>query len=141
MKKLNLVSYCGLYCEDCFNYTGSIADLARDLRKELRKSNFDKVVEALPFKEFDNYSECYECLGGLENLRCEGCRDGSRAKFCHIAQCAQKNEYQGCWECGEFETCKEFEFLKPLHKDANLKNLRKIKEQGVEGFLNGKRYW
>lgn len=141
MKEHNLVTYCGLHCEDCFNYTGSIADLARDLRKELRESNFDKVAEALPFKEFDNYSECYECLGGLENLRCEGCRDGSRAKFCKIAQCAQKNEYEGCWECGEFETCKEFEFLKPLHKDANLKNLRKIKEQGVEGFLNGKRYW
>jgi len=42
MKDENLVTYCGLYCGDCFNYTGSIADMARDLRKELRKINLQK---------------------------------------------------------------------------------------------------
>ena len=32
-KDKNLTAYCGLYCGDCFNYKGEIADLARDLRK------------------------------------------------------------------------------------------------------------
>jgi len=41
--KEDLVAYCGLYCGDCFNYKGEIADLARDLRKELRKTKFDIV--------------------------------------------------------------------------------------------------
>lgn len=141
MSDEKLVSYCGLYCGDCHGYTGSIADLARDLRKELRKARFDKVAEAVPFKEFENYPECYECLGAMANLRCKGCREGFRAKYCNIAKCAEKNKYEGCWECDEFETCKEFEFLKPVHKDANLKNLRKIKRQGVEGFLKGKISW
>lgn len=32
----NPMAYCGLCCLDCFGYKGKIADLARDLRKELR---------------------------------------------------------------------------------------------------------
>ena len=41
-----LIAYCGLYCGDCFAYQGKIADLARDLRKELRQSKFDKTAES-----------------------------------------------------------------------------------------------
>jgi hypothetical protein len=141
MKDENLVAYCGLYCGDCHRYTGSIADLARDLRKELRKNNFDEVAKAIPFKEFDYYQECYECLGALLKLRCAGCREGDTSKLCNIANCARKKEYEGCWECEEFETCKELDFLKPIHKEANIKNLRNIKRQGIDGFLEGKRHW
>lgn len=141
MDNENLISYCGLYCGSCFQYIGSVADMARDIRKELRKNKFDKVAEAIPFKEFDNYPECYQCLGAMVKLRCKGCRGGFRSKFCKIAKCSQKKKYQGCWECNEFETCKEFEFLKPIHKEANIKNLRKIRKQGVESFLKGKKHW
>lgn len=141
MEDENLLGYCGLYCEDCHGYTGSIADLARDLRKELKKNKFDQVVKAIPFKEFDNYQECYDCLGAMVKLRCKGCREGFRSKFCNIAQCAQKKEYKGCWECDEFESCEKFDFLKPVHRDANIKNLRKIKKKGIQNILEGKRYW
>lgn len=72
----NLVSYCGLYCGDCYNYTGSIADMTRDLRKELKKNKFTEIAKVMPFKEFNNYQECYECLSAMEYLRCEGCKDG-----------------------------------------------------------------
>ena len=41
----DLVAYCGLYCGECFSYRGKVADLARDLRKELRQTRFDKVAE------------------------------------------------------------------------------------------------
>ena len=138
MKDENLVSYCGLYCGDCYNYTGSIADMARDLRKELRNNKFTEIAKAMPFKEFDNYQECYECLGAMEHLRCEGCKDGERAKYCNIAKCAQKKEYEGCWECDKFETCEEFAFLKPIHNEANIKNLRKIKEMELMVSLKGR---
>jgi hypothetical protein len=47
------------------------------------------------------------------------------------------DNYQGCWECDEFQTCQKFDFLKPIHKEAN-KNLRKIKRQGMDVFLEGK---
>ena len=36
-----LVAYCGLYCGDCYRHKGRLADLARDLRKELRQEKFD----------------------------------------------------------------------------------------------------
>lgn len=49
-----LIAYCGLYCGDCVNYKGEIADLARDLRKKLRQEKFDRVSKGLSkyFKEF-----------------------------------------------------------------------------------------
>ena len=43
----NLIAYCGLYCGDCPIHKGNIADLARDLRKELREARFDKTADAL----------------------------------------------------------------------------------------------
>jgi len=33
------------------------------------------------------------------------------------------------------------DFLKPIHEDAHLKNLRKMREEGVDKFLEGNRYW
>jgi len=38
-----LVAYCGLCCEDCLMRKGEIADLARDLRKKLRETKFDRL--------------------------------------------------------------------------------------------------
>jgi len=38
-----MIAYCGLYCDECPNHTGRIADLARDLRKELRTFSFEKT--------------------------------------------------------------------------------------------------
>ena len=35
----------------------------------------------------------------------------------------------------------KLDFLKPIHEDAHLKNLRKIKKQGINKFISGKRYW
>jgi hypothetical protein len=32
-KDEHLITYCDLYCGDCFGHKGTIADLARDLRK------------------------------------------------------------------------------------------------------------
>ncbi len=140
----NLIAYCGLYCGDCFNYKGEIADLARDLRKKLREAKFEQVSQGLSkfFKEFKNYGQCYEVLGVMVRLRCKmTCRDGGGPSSCRIRKCCQKKNIQGCWECEEFETCKKLDFLKPIHGDAHLKNLRKIKKQGIDKFLEGKRYW
>jgi hypothetical protein len=138
----NLIAYCGLCCGDCFGYKGKIADLARDLRKELRQAKFDRVVEGIPFKEFRNYKECYEVLGALVRLRCKNaCKGGGGNPFCKIRKCCQKKDIEGCWECDEFETCEKLDFLKANHGDAHIKNLRKIKKQGTEEFFKGKKYW
>lgn len=138
---LKNTAYCGLYCGDCSFGKGTIPDLARDLRKELRETRFEKIAEAIPFKEFENYRECYEVLGAMVKLRCKGCRNGSRSKFCNIAKCAIKNGFEGCWECTEFESCRKMKFLEPVHGDAHIKNLRKIRKIGVDEWAKGKRLW
>ncbi|MCK4653259.1 MAG: DUF3795 domain-containing protein, partial [Candidatus Cloacimonetes bacterium] len=91
----NLIAYCGLYCGDCFDYQGKIANLARDLRKELRQVRFDKTAEYLSsmsfFKVLENYPQCYEVLGTLVKFRCKRtCRGGGGPPFCKMRKCCQK---------------------------------------------------
>jgi len=138
---LKKTTYCGLYCGDCAFGTGTIPDLARDLRKELRANRFAEVAAVIPFPEFKKYDDCYEVLGAMVKLRCKGCRGGSRSGFCHIAKCVQGRELEGCWECGEFAGCKKLEFLESVHGDAHIKNLRAIKKSGVDAWAEGKRLW
>ena len=141
-----LVAYCGLYCGDCFTYKGKIADLARDLRKELRQAKFDRQAESMStvsfFKAFKDYRQCYEVLGAMVRFRCKNaCRGGGGPPFCKMRKCCQKKEIEGCWQCDEFETCQNLDFLNPVHGDAHLKNLRKLNKQGINAFIEGKRYW
>jgi hypothetical protein len=141
----DLIAYCGIYCGECFIGQGKVADLARDLRKELRAYRVDKMAETFAetpfFAVFKDYPQCYDVLGALVRLRChKGCREGGGPPFCKIRKCCLKKGIEGCWECEEFESCRELDFLK-AHGDAPLKNLRKLKKAGVEGFLKGKKYW
>ncbi len=77
----DLITYCGLYCGDCFSYKGKIADLARDLRKELRQAKFERDAEILSsipfFKTLKDYPQCYAVLGAMVKFRCKRtCRGG-----------------------------------------------------------------
>jgi hypothetical protein len=86
MDDQNLVAYCGLYCEDCHGYNGRIPDLARDLRKELRTSRYDKFAEFISQykfgKDFSGYDECYKVLGAMVKFRCrKGCKAGGGSPF------------------------------------------------------------
>ena len=130
-----MTAYCGLYCETCAFHEGTIPDLARDLRKELRKAKFDKIAEVIPFMDAQKYQETYDYLGQMVQLRCKGCKVSARSQFCDIAQCAIKKGYDGCWECDEFTGCAKMDFLVPVHGDAHLKNLRKIKKVGVDEWV------
>ena len=137
--KKQLIAYCGLYCGDCFSFKGTIADLSRDLRKELRQSKFDDIAKGIPFKEFKNYRECYECLEAMVRLRCKNaCKDGGGNPFCAIRKCCQKKGFDGCWECDEIEICKKLDALNGIHKDTHRKNLRAIKKKGISEFIKGK---
>lgn len=145
-KEKELIAYCGLYCRECFNYKGKVAELSKELRKELRQAKFDKVAGLLGtlsfFKVFQDYKKCYDVLGAMVKLRCKKCcREGGGNPFCKIRQCCQKKKIQGCWQCDEVKECKKLEFLTQTHNDAHIKNLKIIKKQGEEVFLKGKKYW
>lgn len=49
-----MIAYFGLYCGDCTDYKSEVTDLARDLRKKLRETKFDRTARALApvFKEY-----------------------------------------------------------------------------------------
>jgi hypothetical protein len=145
-EKSGMIAYCGLYCQECASYTGKIADLARDLRKELRTFRYDKIAESLSsysfFEVFKHYPECYQVLGGLVKMRCKrGCKAGGGPPFCKIRKCCVKKGIEGCWECDDFKTCTKLDFLRPSHGDAHLKNLRILSRHGVDHFLEGKKHW
>jgi hypothetical protein len=141
-----LIAYCGLYCGDCFGYKGKIADLARDLRKELRQAKFNQLAQVMSetpfFAVYKDYPKCYKVLGAMVKFRCKRtCHGGGGPPFCNIRNCCQKKGIEGCWQCDECETCEKLDFLKPVHGDAHLKNLRILKKFGVDSFLKGKRNW
>ena len=142
----NLIAYCGLYCGDCHGYTGIIPDLARDLRKELRANHYDKFAKFISTysfgKDFSNYDECYKVLGAMVKFRCrKGCRNGGGSPFCNIRKCAQKKELDGCWECLDFKDCTKLDFLKNVHGEAHIKNLKNINKKGKKEFVKGKTLW
>jgi hypothetical protein len=140
------IAYCGLYCKACPSHTGVIADLARDLRKELRTYRYDKISKDLAkysfFDYFKHYPEAYQVLGGLVKMRCKNtCKGGGGPPFCKMRKCCQKKDLEGCWECDEYKTCTHLEFLNPTHGVAHRKNLNILNRKGVDGFLAGKKHW
>ena len=109
-KKTDLIGYCGLYCGDCVGQTQTVADLARDLRKELRHYRFADLADALAkvpfFKEFKDYEKCYGVLGAMVRMRCnKACRGGGGPPNCRIRSCCRKKGIKGCWQCEDFPTC------------------------------------
>ncbi|MDW7732323.1 MAG: hypothetical protein SCH66_07830 [Methanolobus sp.] len=52
-----------------------------------------------------------------------------------------EKEIDGCWECDVIETCEKLDFLKPVHDDGHIMNLKIIKKKGKSGFLEEKRHW
>ena len=144
--KMEKIGFCGLYCGDCPSHTGVIANLSRDLRKELRNYHFDKTAQFLAtvpfFKEFQKYPDCYQVLGALVKLRCrKACRDGGGNPWCKIRKCALKKNLTGCWECADFESCDQLKALNPSHSVAHIQNLQMIHKKGIEEFKKGKKYW
>ena len=140
------IAYCGLYCGECFAHVGKVADLARDLRKELRQTRFDKIAEVFStmswFREFKDYPQCYKVLGAMVKIRCrKACRDGGGNPYCKIRACCVKKRIKGCWECDEFVGCGKLGVLEGAHGDAHTKNLRKLQKKGVKEFLKGKKLW
>ena len=134
-----LTAYCGLYCGDCIRYKNKASKLALDLKEELQRVQFEKYakVKSMFVNEFKNYKECIEVLEAIADLQCNNtCRGGGCPTFkCKIIDCCRTKGLKGCWECNEFENCKELDFLEPFHGDLPKKNLRKIKELGLENWL------
>ncbi|OFW57364.1 MAG: hypothetical protein A2V52_05775 [Actinobacteria bacterium RBG_19FT_COMBO_54_7] len=139
--QLKMTGYCGLYCGDCVFKHGTINDLAQQLLDEFTNARLDKIVEVIPFIDEEKYKQTHEFLESIVPLRCTGCREDMRSKFCDVANCAREKEIEGCWGCAEFSACSKMEFLAHVHGDAHIKNLEKIKDIGLEEWIEGGPLW
>ena len=145
-KDEKLISYCGLYCPDCHAYKGIISDIALNLRRQLRRTDYEKFAKFISKypsgKDLKNYQDGYNFLAAIAAFRCDlGCRAGGGSGSCKIKQCCTEKGLEGCWDCDEFEKCKKLDSLNMLHGQAHRKNLQTIKKKGKEEFIKGKRLW
>lgn len=142
------VAYCGLYCGDCVIRTGRLAALARALRHQMKTPEFTKLAEGLPeikpeiFNGLKETERCLQVLDSMTHLDCERiCHSGGGGQDCAIRKCCQDRGFQGCWSCGDFEHCETLASIDPVHKGAQVKNIRIIRQKGMHAFLNGQKYW
>lgn len=145
-KKRDLVAYCGLYCDDCMAREGKIADLATELKTELKKAGFERFVSAVSdvpfFKALKKYPEFTEVLEVLVHSRCtKTCKEGGANPACEVRICCKEKEIEGCWVCGEFVGCEKLKFLEGVHGIAHIRNLRRLKRSGVGEFVKGRHDW
>lgn len=146
-REKDLLAYCGSYCGDCLGYTGVIADTARDFMKVLEKYEFGRTAKCVFPEELENYDTFHEALVFMTGLKCiQICRErGDSGTSCEVRRCCRDRGLYACYECNDFETCDKLRsFMGGLHADSCLKNLRAIKEIGLEAWLiEGKRhcYW
>ena len=138
------LAYCGLFCGDCAGYSGDIADSAIELARVLDACQFDRTARARFSEQVGDFEAFRETLAFLSELRWPRiCRERSAGETdCRIRACWIKQGFYACYECDAFETCGEFEMLEELHGDACVRNLRAIREMGLDQWLvNGERFW
>ncbi len=142
MTDLNLIACCGLYCKDCLRFRSRAAALARDLRAELARVDFDgyvRVKETVA-PEFRDYSAFQRVLQAVIDLDCpSGCRaEGCPGLDCRIRRCCLDRGLTGCWECDALDECPEFDFLTPFHGDVKGNNLRRLRDLGPSRWLESR---
>jgi hypothetical protein len=145
--KKELLAYCGAYCGDCLGYTGVIADAAEGLKKVLEKYQFEKTAQCVFPGKLKEYDSLYQMLEFMTDLRCPGkCREGKDTETsCAVRKCCREKGFYACYECDELERCEKLRSLfNGLHYEADMQNLKDIREMGLEAWLSrGKRhvYW
>ena len=144
---IELTAYCGLYCGDCIRFKSRICDLSIDLLKELDGSDFEKYAKVVSSssrnasrrKRFTKYQEFHELLEEIASQQCiDPCRvrGGCSTFKCEIVECCSNKNFTGCWDCLEFENCDKFDFLKSMHGDNVLRNIREIKKFGLDEWAD-----
>jgi hypothetical protein len=145
--KKELLAYCGFYCGDCLGYTGLLAKRAKSLMTVLEKYRFEQIARSLFPKELKEYDRFHQMLGFMTGLKCPKiCRERKEVETsCQVKKCCIDKGFYACYECDDLETCDKLKSLfEGLHYDASVKNLKGIKEMGLEAWIEkGKRhhYW
>jgi hypothetical protein len=143
-EKTELLAYCGLYCGDCAGYSGEVADAAQNLKETTDRYKFQQTAKHLFPKELKEYDKLQALIDFMTRLKCpKTCRARNEGETkCEIRKCCREKRFYACHECSEFESCKKLLSLSGLHGESHVKNLRAIREMGIENWIiNGKRLW
>jgi hypothetical protein len=139
MNQRELTGFCGLYCGDCIRYQCRASELAGELLGEIEKTHFReyagvKRIHKTEFKHFDPFVRFLKALSEINcQVPCGAGGDGCGGS-CQIIACVKTRQLQGCWECPEHEHCGKLDFLTPFHGDGPRRNLRKIREHGINNW-------
>jgi hypothetical protein len=135
-EKVTHISYCGSYCHTCDWFTGKIKKTAKDCLDMIR--NYDGFK-----KWFENKVDVNNLLLGLRILAdtsiCSGCKTeaGRENDRCEIRQCCFSKNLSQCDECGDFP-CQILKTNPGVIKFGALKNLKEMKEKGIEKWIDQK---
>lgn len=113
--------------------------------------NEDQIWDGIG-KHYDSFKlipEFMNVLGSIIKLQCKttcketgGCSVGGSTHECVALKCIKSKEYDGCWQCSEFENCDKLKFLKNNYGYVINDNLRIVKENGIEAVKSrGNKYY
>ena len=128
---------CGIYCPDCIWLRSRMSHLAAELLREMERAGLDKYAAIKsPFgSQLESFKQCREVLEFIAGMHCsQPCRTGGgcSGRPCEIMKCCQEKNFEGCWQCGDYQTCEKFAFLLPRCGKMPRHNLARITELGVE---------
>ena len=141
------IAYCGLYCGDCVIRKHHMGGLAGRLLEAIATPAFAKLAAGLPelnpdiFEPLKNHEGCRQVLAAIVHLDCAmPCRSGGGTSGCRIRECCRQKGMNGCWECGEFESCQTLAWLDPVNQGANVANLASSGTRGSRSSLPGRSF-
>lgn len=101
---MELVAYCGLYCELCAERS-RIPNQAAMLQMAMTEEGWGFWGHSVP-----GFGEFWTFLESLANGGCSGCRAGGGFPGCQIRRCAQERGLELCCDCADFP-CAQVETL------------------------------
>lgn len=114
---MEMLAYCGLYCEQCSVRTAYAEQDCKHLERFPARYKKDRM--------------------DLADCDCEGCKGRNLCGPCKIKDCAKLRDIDTCAECPDFPCAVLGEFGNdgiPHHAKA-LENLRSIRERGIESWF------
>lgn len=130
--RVHLAAACGTYCGACPAYLakhdeGEIAELRRQARSSSKAAN---ELKTIPDPDW------------MDGLRCDGCLSGGElpphCRECSIRSCAaNKSDDARCTGCDELPCHRMTDLIDVgfLHRGEYLPNLAKIREMGVQKWI------
>jgi hypothetical protein len=148
MNEENNVAFCGLFCGDCIIKNAKIGQISQQVLNIIGSWKFQKLEKGLPiissdfWKNLKYVQDAKPVLESMCNLDCvRSCKEGGGTSSCEIRFCCQAKYLNGCWECEKMDSCSVLATIFPVHQGSNIKNMKIIREKGMEAFLAGEKDW